>query len=97
MSSNEGLPISILEAMRVGMPIIGTNVAGIPECIENGYNGFLLEPDEKQLSSLLKKLPEYDWERMGKNSRDKFEREFTFDRMMKEFCDMYDALTETNN
>ena len=92
MSSNEGLPISILEAMRVGMPVIGTNIAGIPECIENGYNGFLLDPDEKQLSDLLKKLPKYDWEEMGRNSRFKFEREFTFERMMREFCDMYDEL-----
>ncbi len=95
MSSNEGLPISILEAMRVGMPVIGTNIAGIPECIENGYNGFLLEPDEKQLADLLKKLPEYDWEEMGVNSRAKFEREFTFERMMREFCDMYDKLIKT--
>lgn len=97
MSSNEGLPISILEAMRVGLPVIGTNVAGIPECIENSYNGFLLEPDERQLSNLLKKLPEYDWETMGRNSRVKFEREFTFERMMREFCDMYDDLTKTKN
>lgn len=94
MSKNEGLPISILEAMRVGLPIISTNVAGIPECIDNGYNGFLLEPDDKkQLSSLLERLPEYDWEKMGENSKEKFHREFTFERMKREFCDMYDKLT----
>lgn len=95
MSKNEGLPISILEAMRVGLPIISTNVAGIPECIDEGYNGFLLEPDnEEQLADLLKKLPEYDWEKMGRNSKDKFQKEFTFERMKKEFCDMYDKLIE---
>lgn len=94
MSKNEGLPISILEAMRVGLPIISTNVAGIPECIDEGYNGFLLEPDDnEQLATLLKKLPDYDWEMMGRNSKDKFQKEFTFDRMKREFCDMYDRLT----
>ena len=93
MSKNEGLPISILEAMRIGLPIIATNVSGIPECIDEGHNGFLIEPDSRQLAGLLKKLPEYDWEQMGRNSRDKFEREFTFDRMKKEFCDMFDKLT----
>jgi glycosyltransferase involved in cell wall biosynthesis len=40
----EGLPISILEAMAYGMPIISTNVGGIPEIVRSGENGFLLEP-----------------------------------------------------
>ena len=92
MSRNEGLPISVLEAMRVAMPIIGTNVAGIPECINNGYNGFLLNYDKDELASLLQKLSDYDWVQMGRNSRIKFENEFTFDRMKKEFCDMYDKM-----
>jgi glycosyltransferase involved in cell wall biosynthesis len=93
MSNNEGLPISIIEAMRVGLPIISTNVSGIPELIDEGYNGFLLNPDVKELTSLLKKLPEFDWEQMGRNSKKRFENEFTFERMEKEFCDMYDKLT----
>ena len=90
MSKNEGLPMSILEAMRVGLPIIGTNAAGIPECIDDGYNGFLLDYEESQLTSMLKKLPEYNWEELGKNSYVKFKKEFTFERMKREFCDMYD-------
>ena len=92
MSKNEGLPISILEAMRSGLPIIATNVSGIPECIDENYNGLLLEPDSKQLAEILKKLPQYNWEEMGRNSYEKFQREFTFDRMMKDFCDMFDNL-----
>jgi len=43
-SYNEGLPIAILEAMSYGMPIISTNVGGIPEVIETGVNGFLVNP-----------------------------------------------------
>lgn len=93
MSQNEGLPISILEAMRVGLPIISTNVAGIPECVDEGYNGILLEPDDHRLTNMLKNLADYNWNQMGKNSREKFEKEFTFDRMKKEFCDMFDLLT----
>ena len=92
MSKNEGLPISIIEAMRAGLPIISTNVSGIPELINVGYNGFLLNPDSKELAGLLSKLPEYDWESMGKNSRSRFENEFTFERMEREFCEMYDSL-----
>lgn len=90
MSKNEGLPISIIEAMRAGLPIISTKVSGIPELVEDGYNGFLVNPDVDELVTLLQKLPEYDWELMGRNSRRRFENEFTFERMEKEFCDMYD-------
>lgn len=47
-SYNEGLPISILEAMSYKLPIISTNVGGIPEILENGKNGFLIEPGDKK-------------------------------------------------
>jgi len=40
----EGLPISILEAMSYGKPIISTNVGGIPEVVFPGKNGILIEP-----------------------------------------------------
>ncbi len=90
MSKNEGLPISIIEAMRVGLPIISTKVSGIPELIEEGKNGFLLNPDVDELYNFLLKLPEYNWEQMGHYSRLRFENEFTFERMEREFCQMYD-------
>jgi glycosyltransferase involved in cell wall biosynthesis len=43
-SYNEGLPISILEAMSYKMPIISTPVGGIPEVVETGKNGMLVTP-----------------------------------------------------
>lgn len=42
-SYNEGLPISILEAMSYKMPIISTPVGGIPEILKNGKNGIIVE------------------------------------------------------
>lgn len=91
MSNNEGLPIAILEAMRAGLPVISTKVAGIPETVDN-RNGFLLDPDIDQLTELLNKLPEYDWEKLGKASRKRFEEEFTFQRMLNDYADMFDSI-----
>lgn len=47
-SYNEGMPISILEAMSSGVPTLATNIAGIPEEIENKKNGYLFNPGEVQ-------------------------------------------------
>ena len=43
-SYNEGMPIVLLEAMKWSLPIISTDIAGIPEEISNGVNGFLYNP-----------------------------------------------------
>lgn len=42
-SKYEGVPISILEAMNCGLPIIASNVGGVPEIVESGKNGILLK------------------------------------------------------
>lgn len=47
-SYNEGLPISILEAMSFSLPIISTPVGGIPEVVKEGENGFLINPGDKE-------------------------------------------------
>jgi glycosyltransferase involved in cell wall biosynthesis len=45
-SYKEGMPISILEAISNSMPIISTNIAGTPELVYTGQNGFLCKPGE---------------------------------------------------
>ncbi len=56
-SYNEGLPISILEAMSYSLPIISTNVGGIPEIIKNGVNGILIEPGD--IDALFNAIKEF--------------------------------------
>ena len=58
-SYSEAFPLILLEGLSSGIPIIATNVDGIPEIIENGYNGYLFEAGNvKKLSLLLKRLVE---------------------------------------
>ena len=45
----ENLPFALLEALSSGLPVVTTNVGGIPEIIENGKNGYLVEPFNSQI------------------------------------------------
>jgi glycosyltransferase involved in cell wall biosynthesis len=40
----ENLPFAVLEALSSGLPVVTTNVGGLPEMIESGKNGFLVQP-----------------------------------------------------
>lgn len=54
-SYNEGLPIAILEAMAYSHPVISTPVGGIPEVIETGKDGMLVQPgDTKAIADAIK-------------------------------------------
>ena len=61
-STKEGLPYSILEAMTANLPIIATNVGGVPEMINN-KNGILIEPKNyKDLADKIKYLIDHKTE-----------------------------------
>jgi glycosyltransferase involved in cell wall biosynthesis len=53
----EGLPVSILEAMSFGKPVIATNVGGIPSIVKEGHNGWLFKPGFfNQLDPILEQI-----------------------------------------
>ncbi|KAA3664218.1 MAG: glycosyltransferase [Chloroflexi bacterium] len=76
----EGQPISIIEALAFGLPVISTCFRGIPEQIVDGYNGYLVE--SKQPAQIAEKV-EHMWKDAEKykqfclNARKQFEQNFT--------------------
>ncbi len=53
----EGIPVSLMEAMSMEIPVVSTIINGIPELIQNGKNGFLVMPsDIVGLSKVFEKL-----------------------------------------
>lgn len=73
-SLSEGFPIVSLEAMASGLPIVATKVGGLPEIVEDGQNGFLVEPKSpRQIADKAQLLLEDD-ELRGRISRNNKEK-----------------------
>ena len=83
-SSFEGIPVSMMEAMSFSIPVIGTNVGGVSEIIEDGKNGYLLSanPSTNEIIEKLSQLyhmKEDDYFNMRKNAYNTWENKFNAD------------------
>ncbi|MDF2065060.1 glycosyltransferase family 4 protein [Bacillus sp. Cr_A10] len=87
-SAWEGLPLSILEAMVYGLPIIASNVGGVKEAVRDLENGFLIR---NNLSEILPLLIEdvLLQKKMGQKSREIYEASFTFEKMYEKTISEY--------
>jgi glycosyltransferase involved in cell wall biosynthesis len=77
----EATSISGLEAMSSGLPLVGTNVGGIPEIIDDGVSGLLVEPrrPDQLAAAYLRLLGDADLRtRLGAGARARVEREFAW-------------------
>ena len=75
----EGLPVSITEALAAGLPVVSTRHSGIPEAVRHGETGYLVEEhDVDGMAEHIARLAadQASWLTMGKNGRALLEAEF---------------------
>ncbi|MGA2386496.1 MAG: glycosyltransferase family 4 protein [Candidatus Bathyarchaeia archaeon] len=86
-------PFAVLEALATGLPVVTTWVGGIPETIENGKNGFLVEPfNAKQFSDKILYLVEHPAEavEMGRLARKTIVEQYDWRIVVKDAMKVYD-------
>ena len=93
-SKYEGLPLSILEAMSMGLPVVATDVGGVSEAVVNGDNGFLIDPGNTvQFTQKLNALIERPKLRrqMGQRSFLIHQRNFALDQFTERMREVYQS------
>ncbi len=89
ISRFEGLPVVIIEAMFAGLPVLASRVGGIPELVESGKNGVLLEanaPLDQWVETLLSLTGDLEKRtQMGREGRKIAQEQFTAERMAEQY------------
>ncbi|MCD4671764.1 MAG: glycosyltransferase family 4 protein [Anaerolineaceae bacterium] len=96
----EGLPISIIEAMASGLPIITTEYRGIPSLVNDGVNGFFVPPKSPQkIAEYIKFLYENpsEYNRLSLQSLEMFNSSFTVDMVQEKMISVFQSLMTVNN
>ncbi len=91
----EGLPNSVLEAAAAGLPIVATTAGGIPEVLEDGISGLLVQPrDPRALGAAILQIfnqPELA-RRLGYAAQERVRIQFSFARLVEDLCHLYKGL-----
>ncbi|MBT6051331.1 MAG: glycosyltransferase family 4 protein [Candidatus Scalindua sp.] len=88
---DEDFPNVIIEAMGMGKPVIGAKIAGIPEQIDDGINGLLVEPaDSIDLAKAIEKMTDKNTiEKLGKNAQEKFSASYYVEKSIDQYINIY--------
>lgn len=91
MSSHEGLPMSAVEALSVGLPIAGTNVGGMAEVIKHGETGFLIERSSTPLHQVIANVAanQNNLEQLSKASLNYFKERFEISKIIEGYDSVY--------
>ena len=89
-SRYEGMPMTIIEAMGTGLPVVAANVGGVPDMIEHGVSGMLTTSEPESVAAAVKALLEDQSlrEKLGTNAK-KDSKRFSAEFMAEEYCRIY--------
>lgn len=92
-SHREALPLSVLEAMSAGLPILATNVGGLKDVVID--NGYLFEDNEEALlNSMQRIITNTDkLKQMGDKSKE-IVCEYTSEKMAEKYMEIYDRMVK---
>jgi glycosyltransferase involved in cell wall biosynthesis len=97
-STNEGTPVTAIEALAAGTPVVATRVGGVPDVVRDGEDGFLVEAGAiGELAERLERLaadPELR-ERMGAAGRERVQPRYAVERLIDDVDRLYRSLLET--
>lgn len=97
ISTKEGLPLSILEAMRAGLPVVASRVGGVDEAVVDGITGYTVPSgDHVTLARKLRDLLDNQSKRilMGQEGRRRYEDLFSFKDMYERTLSVYHQVAE---
>jgi biofilm PGA synthesis N-glycosyltransferase PgaC len=93
-SRAEGVPVVLMEAMAAGLPVVAPRIAGIPELVDDGQNGFLTPVDDPNATAeaVLTLLADPKLrEQFGKEGKKKVEEQFNVQIEAKKLADLFTA------
>jgi glycosyltransferase involved in cell wall biosynthesis len=89
-SRNEGLPLSVLEALRAGVPIVASRIPELVEALDERDAGYLFEPENAtDLAAALRAAFEDADGRRRRNRQDLFAARYTQERMTAAYDRLY--------
>jgi glycosyltransferase involved in cell wall biosynthesis len=96
-SVNEGTPVSAIEALASGTPVVANRVGGVPDVVRDGLDGYLVEPGDvegaaRRIAGLARDGALR--ERLGASGRERVHRRYSVERLVEDVDRLYRSLLE---
>jgi len=96
-SETESAPLTLLEGMSSGLPVIATRVGGIPEIVDDGVNGFLVQ--SKNPEAIAERILDLNADpelrrRLGAAARARVLERYTAEKVVGQYTEIYESVTD---